>query len=171
MGIAFGRLDGKRNRLFDAEVNAVLGTKMLRVLMICLLWPSFLVAGDYREPERGSATRSSMMNAIRPHAEWNFGPPVEFVVSDLRVSGNVGYASLEPQRPGGDQIDLATTPMAAFGGYDPEFSDGASMHVLYQLSGGTWVAVHWSIGATDVWFAAPEFCRIWVAVIPEFCGG
>lgn len=146
---------------------------MFRILLISLLWPGLLAAGDYSEPARGSATRSALMDAIRPHAEWNFGAPVEFVVDDLRVAGDLGYASLAPQRPGGMAIDLATSPMARMtgSGYDPEFSDGAYMHVLYQRSGSTWVAVHWSIGATDVWFSAPEFCRIWFQVIPEFCVG
>lgn len=143
---------------------------MFRFLAIFLLVPTLLWAGDgYSEPARGSETRRALMDAIRPHAAWNLGAPVEFVVEDLRLSGNIAYASLAPQRPGGGAIDFWQTPLMKRGEIDPEFYDGVWMHVLYQKSGATWVAVHWTIGATDVWWASPEFCRVFQAVTPEFC--
>ena len=111
------------------------------------------------------------MDAMRPHVEWVLGAPVQFVVDDLRMAGNVGYAALSPQRPGGKQIDIRRTPGFARGQLEPDFMDGTYLHVLYRKSGRVWVAVHWSMGATDVWFAAPEYCAIWRAVIPEFCVG
>ncbi|MCA8868896.1 MAG: hypothetical protein KDA67_09620 [Rhodobacteraceae bacterium] len=124
---------------------------------------------DYHEPLRGSAERRALMDAIRPHAEWNLGQPVEFVVHDLRVALDHAYASLRPQRPGGGQIDIRETPMVRRGAEDPDFLDNVAMHVLYQLSGDTWVAVHWSIGATDVWWSDPELCATYSAVTPEAC--
>ncbi|MBZ0129292.1 MAG: hypothetical protein K8F59_09265 [Rhodobacteraceae bacterium] len=140
------------------------------VLWVVLVWlPASLAAAEYSEPARGTQTRQALMDAIRPHAEWNLGVPVEFVVDDLRVAGDVGYAELSPQRPGGAAIDIYQTPMYRRGQADPEFQDGMYMHVLYRKSGATWVAVHFSIGATDVWFSDPELCREYRAVIPEFC--
>ncbi|MFT5006729.1 MAG: hypothetical protein ACI8YI_002357 [Paracoccaceae bacterium] len=58
---------------------------MLRFLMIFLLLPATVWAADelgddYVEPARGSETRRALMDAIRPHAEWNLAAPVEFVV-------------------------------------------------------------------------------------------
>lgn len=120
-------------------------------------------------PARGSAVRSDLMDAIRPHAEWSLGAPVQFVVHDLRVAGNVAFASLTAQRPGGGAIDLAATPGAMRGEIDTELSDGTSIQALLQLSGKTWVATHHAIGATDVWWSWQEFCPTWHPVIPEVC--
>lgn len=110
-----------------------------------------------------------MMDAIRPQAEWNLGAPVEFVVDDLRVAGGVGYAVLSPQRPGGMAISFWDTPLYKRGQVNPEFYDGTTMHVLYVRSGDLWVAAHYSIGSTDVWWADPELCQTFKSVTPEFC--
>ena len=62
------------------------------------------------EPARGSDDRSALMDAIRPHIEWDLGAPIEFAIAQLRVSGDVAYASVVPQRTGGGIIDLYSTP-------------------------------------------------------------
>ena len=124
----------------------------------------------WEEPARGSPERRAMMDAVRPQAERVLGAPVEFVVDDLRVAVGRGFAALRAQRPGGGAIDLYATPGARRGDFDPATADGATVHVLYQKSGSTWVAMDWSIGATDVWFAAPEYCAAFRAVIRDYCG-
>ncbi|WP_406648629.1 hypothetical protein QEZ52_06070 [Aliisedimentitalea scapharcae] len=129
------------------------------------------LAQTWHSPNRGTAERAALMDAMRPHAEWVLGAPVQFVVDDLRVAGALGYVSLSPQRPGGGQIDIRATPGFARGQLDADVMDGTNMHALYRRSGSVWVAVLWSVGATDVWFAAPEYCGIWRAVIPEYCVG
>ena len=121
------------------------------------------------EPARGSDDRSALMDAIRPHIEWDLGAPIEFVISQLRVSGDVAYASVVPQRTGGGIIDLYSTPGYLRGDLYPDEMDGTSVSVLYRKLRNTWVAVHFAIGATDVWFASPEYCHEYGAVIPEFC--
>ncbi|MBY6118333.1 hypothetical protein [Mameliella alba] len=127
-----------------------------------------LSASAWQEPARGTALRSDLMDAIRPHAEWVLGAPVIFVVSDLRVSGDVGFASLHPVRPGGREITRDEIPVRP--GWDNPFDwGGPDIQVLYQRSGSTWVAVQHAIGATDVWWSDPTFCPTWGAVIPEFC--
>lgn len=127
----------------------------------------------YYEPERGTATRSALMDAIRPHVEWDLGQPIEFVVNDLRVSGDVAFASLAPQRPGGTPIDLRDTPWYRRN-WDPnsdfmDFMDGTHTEVLYRRVRDTWVAVHFAIGATDVWYDWDEYCPEYRSVIPEWC--
>lgn len=145
----------------------------MRILTIAmaLLLATAATGQGWSEPRRGSATRSALMDAMRPHAEWILGAPVEFVVHELRVSGDLAYASLYPQRPGGGQIDPRATPGAARGEIYPYDMDGTGMQALYMRSGQTWVAVHWAIGATDVWFAYGPICAIWRPVIPEACQG
>lgn len=126
---------------------------------------------EYYEPQRGTAERAAMMDAMRAHAEEQLGAPVEFVVYDLRVSGPMGFAAVYAQRPGGGEIDLYATPGFRDGTIDPEMMDGTSMQALLRKSGQTWVAVHWAIGPTDVWFAYGPFCRRYRAVISDYCAG
>ena len=64
----------------------------------------------YSELGRWTATRSALMDAIRHHVEWDLGQPIEFVVDELRVVGDVAYGSLSPQWPGGGAIDLYNMP-------------------------------------------------------------
>ena len=135
---------------------------VLAVLMPAMGWA-------WEEPQRGTDTRSALMDALRPHAEWMLGKPVQFVVHSLRRSGDVAFASVHAQRPGGGVIDVATSPGAARGYLHAEHMDGTSLQALYRKSGKTWVAVHWEIGATDVWYADPELCPEYQAVIPEVC--
>ncbi|WP_323763629.1 hypothetical protein [Marinovum sp.] len=123
----------------------------------------------WHEPARGSATRSALMEALRPHAEWELGAPVEFVVGELRVAGDLAFAALTAQRPGGAAIDLRRTPGFARGTLDPEMMDGASLQALYRKSGATWVAVHHAIGATDAWFVWEPLCAAYRPVISDYC--
>lgn len=140
--------------------------------ILAVLFLAITTAADaqsYSEPARGSDLRADLMSAIRPHIEWQLGAPVEFVIWDLRVSGDAAFASLMAQRPGGIGIDLADTYGAEHGEFDPEVGDGATIQALLVKSGRTWVAVHYAIGATDAWWYYEGFCPIWADVIPEVC--
>ena len=144
---------------------------MLRILILALVILAGPARADYVEPARGTELRRTLMDALRPHIEWLLGPPVEFVVWDLRVSGDVAFFSGMAQRPGGGAIELADTPGARREEIDPDVGEGATVQALYTLSGKTWVAVHWGIAATDVWYSYGPFCRDYRAVIPEACQG
>ncbi|WP_300443837.1 hypothetical protein [uncultured Mameliella sp.] len=143
-------------------------TRFAPILAAIALAIAPLSANAWEEPARGTALRGNLMDAVRPHAEWVLGAPVIFVVNDLRVSGDVGFASLHPVRPGGREITRGEIPVRP--GWDNPFDwGGPNIQVLYQRSGSTWVAVQHAIGATDVWWSDPAFCPIWGPVIPEFC--
>ena len=129
------------------------------------------VRAEYSEPARGSELRATLMDALRPRIEWDLGAPVEFVVWDLRVAGDIAFFSGMAQRPGGGEIVMAATPGALRGELDPEVGDGATVQALYRLSGQTWVAVHIGISATDAWYSWEPICAEYRAVIPEACGG
>ena len=141
------------------------------VVLMLLLLAGPLSAQGWVEPQRGTVLRAALMDALRPHAEWLLGAPVEFVVHDLRVSGDLAFASVYPQRPGGGPISPSATPGAARGELYLDGMDGIGMQALYKKSGQTWVAVHWAIGATDVWYAYGPICAIWRPVILEACQG
>ena len=139
-----------------------------------LLWILVATAAfsqGWSEPARGSQTRRALMDSLRPHAMWHLGSPVEFVIQDLRVSGNLAFGAVVPQRPGGAAINPRETPAYRRGDLDPDFMDGLAMQALFFKSGDTWVAVHWALGATDVWYADAPYCAVWRGVIPEACQG
>ena len=142
---------------------------MLKALTLIAVLGLPSAALAWQEPARGTNTRADLMDAIRPIAEWDLGRSVEFVISELRVQGNVAFAMVSMQRPGGGEIDIRRTPGYLRGQIVPEMMDGTTMQALYQRSGRQWVAVHYAIGATDVWFADPAFCPIWAPVLPELC--
>ncbi len=141
------------------------------ILLLALIAAGPGFAQSWQEPARGTTTRKALMDAVRPHAMWLLGSPIEFVVGELRQSGNLAYGALYPQRPGGAEIDLTMTPGYQRGDLDPDSMDGVAMQVLYYKSGQTWVAVEWSLGAQDVWFAYAPICAVWRKVIPEACAG
>ncbi|CUH64205.1 hypothetical protein TG4357_01142 [Thalassovita gelatinovora] len=149
----------------------VSNTILAVVLALGLTGGSAATAGDWYEPQRGTALRQDLMDALRPHAWWQLGKPVQFVVDELRVSGDVAFAMVMPQRPGGGAIDPATTPMAQRGDYYPDDTDGVHMEAIFVKSGNMWVVVEFSIGGTDAWWAGWPFCDTWRDVIPEYCGG
>lgn len=128
-------------------------------------------AQSWQEPPPGSGTRTALLEAIRPLVEWQLGAPVEFIVYDLRQHGDIAFANLYPQRPGGVEIDLMDTPGYVRGELTPDLMDGSGVQALYCKSGSTWVAVHWMLGATDVWWAENALCAYWRPVISEACQG
>lgn len=142
---------------------------VILLLALVAAWPGY--AQSWQEPARGTPTRQALMDALRPHAMWMLGSPIEFVVYDLRRSGKLAFASVYPQRPGGSEIILRDTPGYQRGELDPDFMDGVAMQALFYKSGETWVAVRWDLGATDVWYAYEPICTTWRKVIPEACEG
>ena len=117
--------------------------------------------------------RSNLLDASRPHVETDLGAPVEFVVLDMRVSGDAAFAQVTAQRPGGVEIDLSETPLVVRDGVPEGMIDGTRTEAFYLRSGAQWVVLHHAIGATDVWYADTAFCEEWSKVIPtqSLCDG
>ncbi len=97
--------------------------------------------GRIREVPRGSPDRSSIMDALRPTAEREYGARVEFVVLELRRSDSVAFVSVQPQRPGGGRIDC---------GYDNCRPVGR-MDAILQPDENGWRVVDVQTGADDRW--------------------
>lgn len=80
--------------------------------------------------------------------------PVEFVVSSIRVEDGWAFCILEPQRPGGAQIDVNETGYAQ----DNEFMDGLTVYALVRNWNGRWNLIDAVTGPTDAAFTPwPEF--------------
>jgi hypothetical protein len=142
---------------------------MHRIIVAIILLVLTLPAQAYESPPRGTATRADLMDALRPIAEWTLGAPVQFVVNDIRVSGNVAFVSVTAQRPGGAPINIRNTPLVLRDMIEPDMIDGTNIQALLQKSGRMWVPVHQETGATDVWYAWPALCPVWGPVLPEIC--
>lgn len=123
----------------------------------------------WQEPARGTPLRAAVLDAVRPLAAQDLGAPIEFVVDMLRVEGDRAFVAVRAQRPGGAPIDMAATPMARRGDYDPDFSEGPSVQALLVRTNGTWQTLHHATGATDAWWIDPEFCPGWRAVLTDVC--
>ncbi len=142
---------------------------MHRIIVAIILLVLTLPAHAYESPPRGTALRADLMDALRPIAEWTLGAPVQFVVNDIRVSGNVAFVSVTAQRPGGVPINIRNTPLVLRDKIEPDMIDGTNIQALLQKSGRMWVPVHQETGATDVWYAWPALCPVWGPVLPETC--
>lgn len=103
-------------------------------------------ASSVYTPGRGDPDRKAILNAIRPRIEKEMRGPVEFVVRVLNVLDEWAFAVLDPQRPGGRQINPADTVHAQ----DWEFMDGLRVYALVRWSGGRWQLVESVTGPTDV---------------------
>ncbi len=128
-------------------------------------------AQSWHEPARGTQERRDLMDAVRPIAEWQLGAPIQFVVQDLRLAGDVAFGALYAQRPGGGPIDLARAPGVLRGDLYAEDVQETIYTVLYKKSGNTWVAVEWTLSAGDPWWIWAPTCAAFRPVIADFCDG
>jgi hypothetical protein len=139
------------------------------VAIVLTAWAGLACAQGWGEPPRGSPERRALMDALRPEAEAVFGAPVEFVVKDLRVAGDLAFASVTAQRPGGQAIDVRRTPGWA-SGYFLADASWTSGQALLRRSGSGWAVDTALFGATDVWWAEPRACAEFGPVIADVCG-
>lgn len=135
---------------------------------VLALWAVSAAAQGWHEPARGTAERRALMDAMRPQAELIFDAPVEFVVSRLRVAGDVAFASVVAQRPGGAAIYIQATPGWQSGYFMPD-ADWTAGQALLRRTGSGWAVAAMYYGATDVWWAEPIYCAQFRTVIPEAC--
>ena len=121
----------------------------------------------YFEPERGSVLRSSILDAVRPIAEGQFGPPVEFVVETIRVAEDQAYVELSAQRPNGVEIDLAATPAGRRGQVDVNAGNANVVSGFLIELDGEWKPRDIVTQATEAWWI--DECEELEQLMPETC--
>lgn len=137
-------------------------------LLVAGLATSPALARTVVEPGRGTALRRQILAALRPRVERDLGPPIEFVVRQMRVAGDVCFTQVMCQRPGGRPIDLARTPLARR--QELGLIDGTRTEAFLFRTGGRWQVEDYSVGSTDVWWSDPRFCPRYSTVLPgEMC--
>jgi hypothetical protein len=133
--------------------------------------PSPLSAQTTQRTKAAPASqRTAVLDALRPRAVRDLGPPVEFVVREFRQQGNLAFVSVTAQRPGGCLLDLARTPIGRNGAAAE--MDGPSIQAFFKQSRGIWRVDLYAIGATDLWYMDPQICANYAMVMTEsLCPG
>ncbi len=109
-------------------------------------------------PAKGSPERKAILDVVRPLAERDLGAPVEFVVSEFNVAGDMAFVALKAQRPGGGSIDPYRTPFAEQNGEEAvSMFDCCHVEAVLQKRQGSWRVMESGVGTTDVWYT--EWCR------------
>lgn len=119
------------------------------------------------EPPRGSELRQELLDTIRPLAEYDLGAPVEFRVIEIQVDGDIAFARMMAQRPGGGEIDMENTPMVEWRYVDPYGFDGPRFEVFYVRDNGYWQIVEFGMGSTDVWWWSYR-CDVFGSLLQEY---
>jgi hypothetical protein len=123
----------------------------IRVLLTAVLVLAWAVPGLAQTPTTpapGSAERRAILQAVRPAVETQLGAPIEFAVKRMDLLEGWAFVALEPQRPGGGEIDVSQTRLA-----DDVFLDGLTTYALLLNAYGRWNVIEWVIGPGDVAWA------------------
>ncbi len=126
---------------------------MARIWVMIFLWVvSGAAAAQPVEPPRGSELRAELLDTVRPLVEYDLGAPVEFMVWEMSVDGDLAFARMRAQRPGGGVIDMETTPMVARRHVPMDLIDGPRLEVFFARTEGHWYVYEYVIGSTDAWW-------------------
>lgn len=125
----------------------MLKNPILYLLLAFVLFVPVAFGQTAYEPERDSAERKAIMNALRVPVEKELKKKAIFAVSHLKVQGNWAFMTGTPQKADGSQMDYRGTI------YQQEQENGAfddGIVALLKKTGGKWRVVKYLIGATDV---------------------
>ena len=101
-------------------------------------------------PEKNSAERTAIMNALRVPVEKELRQKISFNVENFNVQGVWAFLSGEPQSADGGKPNYKKTPYQR--AIDAESFDN-NFFALLKKTGGKWKIVTYAIGCTDVCYA------------------
>ncbi len=119
----------------------------LVVLLTLFVAPVILAQSRLYTPDKGSAERKAITDALRVPVEKKLKQEVIFKIDHLKVQNNWAFLLGTPRRPDGGQIDYRNTPYAE--AYKAGAFDDGVMALLHRV-GGQWRVVQYVVGATDV---------------------
>ena len=124
--------------------------KALLVLATILFAAFAAVSQTVYTPERGSAERKAILDALRIPIERELKQPIIFVADNFNVSGNWAFVGGVPQGADGNAPDYSRTK------YAEAESEGAfdnNLFALLKKTSGRWRVTTYAIGCTDVCFS------------------
>lgn len=119
------------------------------VLSVLLMLGAVIAANGQSvyTPERGSAERKAILDAVRTPVERELKQKIVFAASTFNVLGNWTFIFGTMQTPEGGQPDFSRTKYAQAqrdGFFDNNFQ------ALIKKTAGKWTVVKYQIGCTDV---------------------
>jgi hypothetical protein len=125
--------------------------KLKSLTILCIL----LAAGAansqvVRTPERGSAERKAIIDALRVPVEKQLKQKIVFQADNFNVQGNWAFLGGAPRSPGGGSPDYSGTVYAdarEAGAFDN------NIFAILRKTAGEWRVVKFAIGCTDVCYA------------------
>lgn len=121
--------------------------KALRLITLGLIVSSAVCAQSAYTPEKGSAERTAILNALRVPVERDLKQKVVFITDNFKVQGNWAFVSGTPQSPNGGSPDYKGTQ------YEEAKKEGFfdnNFFALLKKTAGKWKVTTAAIGCTDV---------------------
>ena len=119
------------------------------LLIACLVAGSVSAQSVYT-PEKGSAERKLILDALRVPVERDLKQPTVFVTDSFKVQGSWAFVSGTPQTPSGGDPNYKGTK------YAEQYDTGAfdnNFFALLKKTAGKWRVTTYAIGCTDVCYA------------------
>lgn len=111
---------------------------------------SSIAAQSAYTPEKGSAERTAILNALRIPVERDLKQKIVFAADHFKVQGNWAYLSGTPQTTSGGRPNYRNTKY--WDAVDSEAFDH-NFFALLKKTGGKWKVTVYAIGCTDVCYA------------------
>lgn len=124
--------------------------KLSVILFVILISSCAVFAQSAYTPEKGSAERTAVLNALRVPVEKELKQKIQFSIDHFKVQGNWAFLSGAPQNLSGERPDYSKTE------YKEAIEAGAfdnNFFALLKKTGGKWKVTTYAIGCTDVCYA------------------
>ncbi len=121
--------------------------QLLLAILGLFIFSTDALAQSAYSPERGSAERKAILDALRIAVERDLKQKVVFVADSFKVQGNWSFVSGTPQNASGGSPDYSRTQHAdalESGAFDNNF------FALLRKRAGRWKVTTYAIGCTDV---------------------
>ncbi len=102
-------------------------------------------------PEKGSAERTAILNALRVPVERELRQKIVFDLNHFNVAGNWAFLGGKPQSANGGRPNYRGTRYQR--AIDADMFDNNFFAIL-KRTGGNWRVIHYAIGCTDVCYAS-----------------
>ena len=122
--------------------------RLLFINILLLFFATFANSQQVYTPEKGSAERKAILDALRVPVEKQLKQKIVFVTDKLNVQGTWAFVSGQPTTPSGDRPSFKGT---VFEGEEDMFDN--NFFGLLRKKGRRWTVVTHALGCTDVCYA------------------
>ena len=134
-------------------------------LSIIVIFTVAAFAQTAQTPEKGSAERTAILNALRVPVEKELKQKIQFSIQTIKTRGAWAFVNGEPQNATGGEPNYKNTP------YSDAIENGAfdnNFQALLKKTGGKWKVVTYAVGCTDVcWIGWDEKYKAPKAIFPD----